>query len=181
MPPRKKTRPVPFEERVNPSTFKASISKTPIASVDKYRWSEEKKTLILNTLADSKKRLGVGADSGFKVTQLQAARDAIATISSTSPTTAQVKNKCNTLKKDLKGWLCLLGVSGFGRDPDTGFITADDEVWSNFLTIKADKLLGKFRYTPLANEDLLYFLFFTTMAKGTHAVSAQPLEKEKRR
>lgn len=113
---------------------------------------------------------GYRADSGAKPAVIQAVIEAIAAIG-TPHRTSQVETKIGTFKKDLKNWLKLTNeISGFGKDPETGAITASEEQWDILLAIPANKkAYGRFRTKPLANEELLSTLFLDSLTTGANA------------
>jgi hypothetical protein len=88
----------------------------------RYVWTSKKELLMLETMQDMQ-RLGHQANSGAKPAVTFAIIRAITAIAD-PPHAGQIKTKIDTFKKDLKMWIKLNEISGFGRDPVTGAITA---------------------------------------------------------
>jgi len=83
---------------------------------------------MLETMEDMQ-RQGYRADSRAKPSVIAAVIKAIQ-VFGTPPTSDQIGTKIGSFKKDLKNWIRLNNMcgSGFDKDPETGAITASDDV-----------------------------------------------------
>jgi len=129
---------------------------------------------MLQTMQDMQ-NLGQKADSGAKPNVLQTIIKAIAAFAP-PPNKNQIDTKIGGFKKDLKNWIRLNDMSGFGKDPITGAVVASEEQWEELLAVKSNKdAYGKFKNKPLANEELLYTLFLDSLATGAHVATPQDI------
>jgi len=54
---------------------------------------------------------------------------------------AQIKNRCNDLRKKLGAWEYLIGRTGVGVDYTTGAVVVPDSAWQEFLEVNDVQLL----------------------------------------
>lgn len=88
-------------------------------------------------------RLGKRSDSGFKksiwILILEAVQPHVhqthADGSIRRLSQSQASTKTSEFKSFHSEWKKLLEVSGFGKDPETGCITADNTVWDRYLEV----------------------------------------------
>jgi len=131
---------------------------------------------MLETMEDMQ-RQGYRVDSGAKPSVIATVIKAIQ-VFGTPPTSDQIGTKIGSFKKDLKNWIRLNNMcgSGFGKDLETGAITASDDLWDRFLAMKSNKEnFGKFRYKSLANEELLRTLFLDSLAIGANVTTSHEI------
>ena len=82
-------------------------------------------------------RLGKRADIGFKSEAWTVVRDTVQDVYTGHIVieVSQLKNKESNYKALYKDWKWLKEQSGFGRDPDTGAITASLQAWTDVIKV----------------------------------------------
>ena len=82
-------------------------------------------------------RLGKRADIGFKSEVWAVVRDTVQDVCKGNIVinVSQLKNKESNYKALYKDWRWLREQSGFGRDPDTGKITASIQAWNDVIKV----------------------------------------------
>jgi hypothetical protein len=89
---------------------------------------------FLLALCDHVKR-GKRADSSFKKTTWTEILVHLNSKGHNIPNWEALKTKHNAVKKLYREWIALCNASSFGRDKDTGAITASDECWTAYLEV----------------------------------------------
>lgn len=123
----------------------SSIAVSQIASTGKQQqffWTDAMCKALLEAQIHQV-RLGKRSDSGFKKSVWTLILEAIqpciqqtyADGSIRRITQSQASTKTSEFKSFHSEWRKLLEVSGFGKDPETGCITADDAVWDRYLEV----------------------------------------------
>jgi hypothetical protein len=88
--------------------------------------------------------------------------------------------QCQSRLADFKGIYgahnILISISGFGIDPETGLITADDAVWDKLLTSGQHKHAAKLRYAPCPYLNICHTIFANKLATGKHAKTTKQRE-----
>jgi hypothetical protein len=99
-------------------------------------WTDMMEETLFNELY-RQDRLGKRADIGFKSEAWAVVRDTVqdAYTGCIVIDVSQLKNKESNYKALYKDWRWLREQSGFGRDPDTGRITASIQAWNDVIKV----------------------------------------------
>ena len=128
--------------------FDGFVESTPGSSRYSIQWTAAMVSTLLETLVEQA-RLGKRAESGFKSEAYTAAMSRVQMqIFQKHPeggylqlTKDKLRTKVSSLKKLWTAWQTLQNESGFGLDPDTGLIVADDEVWARYINAPVRSLV----------------------------------------
>lgn len=130
----------------------------------------EKDAFILSKL-HIQQREGKRGQSGFKKSAWREVTNLFNTEFNSTYTVGQIKGRQNMLKRQFKQMNQLRNSSGFGWDAVGQTVTANDDVWEEYLEKhpQAIKLKGK----PFLNYDEMSRIFGDHGATGDFALSSQ--------
>lgn len=127
-----------------PQTPDVTDQVTPRARRTPFQWDQGTVYVdFLVALCDHVKR-GKRADSSFKKATWTAIFDHLTSKGHNVPNWDALKTKHNAVKRLYRDWVALCNASGFGRDKDTGAITASDECWAAYLEVRNFSQLAGF-------------------------------------
>jgi hypothetical protein len=130
-------------------------------------------------------RLGKRADMRFKSEAWTVVRDAVQDVYAGHIVIeiSHLKNKESNYKALYKDWKWLKEQSGFGRDPDSGAITASFQAWSDVMCIylitiksKTRKTCRWHRFNILKYTDTLDELYSMAIATGARALTLSNID-----
>ncbi|POV98812.1 hypothetical protein PSHT_13858 [Puccinia striiformis] len=134
-----------------------------------HAWTNEQRTALI-TLIIHQISLGKGTDNGNLKGEgwTQVGKDMLERFG-IKFTTKQLTSQKGSMRKLYVDQNFLLKQSGFGKDNDTGAVTADDDVWDELIEAHPTRKFKSLRTTPIDWYDLAKTLFSKTYAKGVTA------------
>lgn len=99
------------------------------------RWTDEMDEQLVNTLIEQVLAGTKRADNGFTATQILKVAERVYSVCGVAVVEKNVRGRLKTLKKDYTDLRELFKVSGFGWDAKTGRITADPNVWEEYIKV----------------------------------------------
>jgi hypothetical protein len=119
-----------------PTPTPSTPSVEPKISIERIQWTEDMQIVLLEGLLDEARR-GKRAESGFKkeayttvIPKIQAACKQEVVID-----TQKCRNKVSEYKSLYSTWLTLQSLSGWGIDPETRMIVAEEETWTTYIKV----------------------------------------------
>ena len=158
-----------LDDSIIPSSFATKSSKTRKPCGRSVEWTPEMTTVLLRKLVYAI-RAGKRSDNGFKIEVWNTIAQTVQTVSpgKIKLTGEKCQTMLETLRRKWKIWIRLKRLSGFGRDPLTGVVTAPDDVWE--MEIKEQPGVREFCDRPMANAMEMREVFEGTQASGRHAI-----------
>ncbi|CAI9766694.1 unnamed protein product [Fraxinus pennsylvanica] len=139
------------------------------AKARQVRWSDEMDGLLINSLVEQVLSGHKRTDNGFTSFQVAKAIERVSNGCGVAVSDKNVRARLKTLKKEHTEVRQLLNMSGFGLDPETGRIVADQVAWDEFIKGKPE--FGKWRTKLCPRYDEMETIFGNDAATGDRAVS----------
>ncbi|CAI9775951.1 unnamed protein product [Fraxinus pennsylvanica] len=99
------------------------------------RWSDEMDGLFITSLVEQVLDGHKRTDNGFTAFQVSKAMERVSNGCGVIVSDKNVRARLKTLKKEHNEVRQLLNMSGFGLDPETGCIVADQVAWDEFIKV----------------------------------------------
>ncbi|CAI9761021.1 unnamed protein product [Fraxinus pennsylvanica] len=141
----------------------------PNARTRKVRWSDEMDGLMITSLVEQVLAGHKQTDNGFTSFQVSKAMEKVFNGCGVIVSDKNVRTRLKTLKKDQAEVRQSLNMSGFGLDPETERIVADQVAWDEFIKGKPE--FGKWRTKLCPRYDDMETIFGNDAATGDRAVS----------